>query len=228
MFITYCGIGAFTSRGQTVKIDDWLAKLLTIPPKIKYLNSKQPVFETMGVKDAIKIIKNQATSQLSNFIVGGHWFSIAGVSLKKRFIGYITNMNPGAKSSDRPNKDFKTHLKELPDNENMFIVVPNSNVDSKDVNTLYNRLNSASINMLDFDQLLASIHFNSATVGPNKNLVSVTCTTTFTDPTSPTMGFRGTYHGVPKSAKDRIAVEPKVLFWYPTTLWGDIWEKRKK
>ena len=62
--------------------------------------------------------------------------------------------------------------------------------------------------MKDVDHFLASVHHNAATDGENKKWVSSSCTTTYTDDTAVTLGFRGTYHKITRGSTNNISIEP--------------------
>lgn len=233
ILIAFCGVAAFTFRGQIVRIEEWLTKVLTKPPKLRRMESGEPSLEVLTVMEAIRIIESEATKQLGKRLFGmregGLWFSIGGRSFEKRFIGFITNMGPDAKVMEKPNDYFKAYIDKLPEDVSAALHVPRNAVTQGDTKRLDKIIRAKRVLSKDLDRLLASIHHNAATIGPHRQLVSATCTTIYPDESSPVLGFRGEHHGLTEGSQQVFPIEPKVLTWgIPTSLWADIWHCSSK
>jgi hypothetical protein len=160
----------------------------------------------------------------------GLWFSVGGQSFEKRFIGFITNMNPNSKATEQPNIYFKAYIDRLPEDVSATLYVPRDAVTTDDSKRLNQIIKAKKVLFRDLDRLLSSIHRNAATDGPNRQLVSASCTTTYTDDSSPTLGFRGMHHGLAERVQGAFPIKPKVITWGvpSSSLWADIWRGGRK
>ena len=234
ILVTFCGVAALTFAGQIVRIEDWLTEVLTKPPKLSPEESVTFSRKVLTVMAASGINESEATKQLGNALSGmrngGLWFSVGGQSFEKRFIGFITNMNPKSKATEQPNTYFKAYIDRLPDDVSAALYVPRDAVTPDDSNRLNQIIRAKKVLFKDLDRLLSSIHRNVATYGPNRRLVSASCTTTYTDNSSPTIGFRGTHHGLTEQVQGAFPIEPKVITWGvpSSSLWPDIWNSGRK
>ncbi|MFC1983846.1 hypothetical protein ACFLVO_02380 [Chloroflexota bacterium] len=229
ILVTFCGVAALRSGWRIIRIEDWLAGVLTKPPKSSHEESEKFSLKVLSVKESTRIIESEATKQLGNVLFGmrnsGLWFSVGGQSFEKRFIGFITNMNPKSKATDRPNAYFKTYVDWLPEDVSAALYVPRDAVTTDDSKRLNQIIKAKKVLFKDLDRLLSSVHRNAAAYGSNRQLVSASCTTTYTDDSSPTLGFRGVHHGLAERVQGAFSIEPKVITWgVPSSgLWADIW-----